>query len=216
MKSYDESYEAEGSISENSGDDVSADKDTGTVEIIDQIVDVIRDSSDGVDAIEMILNNIQHINTPHSFTGETLLHYAAGYGHANVVKLLLDRSPESLYVQNPDDAYPIHCAVANDNAEIVEHMMSINPLVITLENGMQDTPLHTAVSFCHPHLLKTLLFYDENPEQTPIVGSDGNTYYDDNVMLVIYAAEFQNEFGQHYYDIDPNIQNIDLVSFFSV
>ena len=215
MKSYDESYEAEGSISENSSDDVSADKDTGTVEIIDQIVDVIRDSSDGVDAIEMILNNIQHINTPHSFSGKTLLHYAANYGHANVVELLLSHNSELLYTPAPVGGYPIHSAAAGGDAEIVKLMMSINPLIITLEDRIQDNPLHTAMRFGNVNLIPLLLNTDES-DQEPIVGSDGNTYYDDNIMLSIHVAELQNEFGEHYYDYLDNVEEMNLVSFFSV
>ena len=43
-----------------------------------------------------------------------------------------------------------------------------------------------------------------------------NTSYDDNAMLSIHVAELRNEFVAHHYDINDNIQNVDLVSFFSV
>ncbi len=182
--------------------------------IIESIVKQLKSGNEAA-AIELIVANAQHINTPYAITGETLLHYAAGYGRTEATDTLLANDPELLYVSNPSGSYPIHYAVVNDNAEIVEHMMNINPLVITLEDGIQDNPLHTAARFGHPGLLKLLLNTDES-DQEPIVGSDGNTYYDDNVMLSIHVAELQNEFGERYYDYLDNVEEMNLVSFFSV
>ncbi len=182
--------------------------------IIKSIVKQLKSGNEAA-AIEMILDNIQHINTPHSFSGKTLLHYAANYGHANVVELLLDRSPELLYALDPVGGCPIHSAAAGGDAEIVKLMMSINPLIITLENGIQDNPLHTAMRFGNVNLIPLLLNTDES-DQEPIISSDGNTYYDDNIMLSIHVAELQNEFGERYYDYLDNVEEMNLVSFFSV
>ena len=182
--------------------------------VIESIVKQLKSGNEAI-AIDMIMDNIEHIDTFSNRSGETLLHEVAKYGSIEVMDLLLTNNPELLYVPTVTRTYPIHYAVANDNVDIVEHMMRINPLILTLEDDIESNPLHIAASFKNINLIPLLLNTDES-EQDQIISADGNTYYDDNVMLSIHVAELQNEFGERYDDYLDNVEEMNLVSFFSI
>ena len=50
--------------------------------------------------------------------GYTALHYAAAYGQSELLRLLLEKSPNEIYL-NHDPVHPIHLAVLQDNADCV-------------------------------------------------------------------------------------------------
>ena len=50
--------------------------------------------------------------------GYTALHYAAAYGQAELLRLLLEKSPNEIYLDH-DPVHPIHLAVLQDNADCV-------------------------------------------------------------------------------------------------
>ena len=54
--------------------------------------------------------------------GFTAFHYAAAYRSAELLRLLLDRSPMEIYI-NRDPIHPLHLAVLNCSSECVELML---------------------------------------------------------------------------------------------
>ena len=55
--------------------------------------------------------------------GYTALHYAAAYGQAELLRLLLEKSPNEIYLDH-DPVHPIHLAVLQDNADCVNLVLN--------------------------------------------------------------------------------------------
>ena len=55
--------------------------------------------------------------------GFTAIHYAAAWGSVKLLRLLLEKSPNEIYLSH-DPIHPLHLAVLNDNAECVRVMIN--------------------------------------------------------------------------------------------
>jgi ankyrin repeat protein len=79
----------------------------------------------------------------------TPLHLAAGIGHANVIKILVEEGNAEIDVFDARNQTPMHYAVNNKKLEIVKLLLKLGGdvnLVRKGQNSMKLSPLHNAVS----------------------------------------------------------------------
>ncbi|KAL4457582.1 hypothetical protein ABPG75_012447 [Micractinium tetrahymenae] len=87
---------------------------------------------------------------------DTPLHLAALYGHAECVRLLLERGARA-DVADSDGAQPLHDAAAGGYAAICEMLLEAAPGCIDRGDTDGDTPLHNAARGQHEAVVQLLV-----------------------------------------------------------
>lgn len=87
---------------------------------------------------------------------DTPLHLAALYGHAECVRLLLERGARA-DVADSDGALPLHDAAAGGYASICEMLLDAAPGCIDRGDSEGDTALHNAARGQHEAVVQLLL-----------------------------------------------------------
>ena len=102
-----------------------------------------------VDMIETILDTIttwpepRIIDWPDRVYGNTPLHWAAAYGHTDVIHVLLQRGAR-LDIVNKDGELPIHVAARTDQAESFLILKDANPILLEAVDREGQTPIDIA------------------------------------------------------------------------
>jgi len=125
--------------------------------------------------IEFLVPHLNGDINPATSDGFTVLHYAAFFGHLNVVAYytgILDNPNPGLISNNASRGMtPLHYAALEGHLEVVKHFCNLledkNP---SDDNG--DTPLHIAASAGHIEIVKYLVQYLDNKH--PKAGSYWN------------------------------------------
>ena len=88
--------------------------------------------------------------------GRTPLSYAAYYGNAEIIKMLLATCKLDINSRNWDDSTPLHAAVEGGHVEIIELLLATGKADTDAQNYMTGTPLHLA-AMSTEEVLKPLL-----------------------------------------------------------
>jgi ankyrin repeat protein len=106
---------------------------------------LVKIASESLDLARILLSKSpQAISAKSGYLGKTLLHYAAKGGDLDLVKLVLVRAPELIFMKSKF-RNPLHEAVLKGYLEIAQHLVEKNPQLTLENNEMEGTPLHFAV-----------------------------------------------------------------------
>ena len=92
--------------------------------------------------------------------GYTPLHYAAGWGHLDVVKYLLSRNDVNVN-RNHRGETPLYWAAYNGHLDVVKYLLSRNDVSVNVRNNRGETPLFWAVRNGHLDVVKYLSSRDD-------------------------------------------------------
>ncbi|CAK7349928.1 unnamed protein product [Dovyalis caffra] len=123
------------------------------------------------DFVDLILEMRPELLLQVNVEGETPLHFAARYGHANVVKVLIDRGkalpidPESglteaqkmMRMTNVEKDTVLHVAARNSRSNVVEILTKEDPEFSYSANDYGETPLYIAASVGSPMVTEQIL-----------------------------------------------------------
>jgi ankyrin repeat protein len=106
-------------------------------------------------------------------SNRTPLHWAVTCGHANLVKLLLERGAH--YDTSDEHGTPLHDAARRGNYEVVQILIDKDVNVDVCSERLQQTPLHVAARHGHDRVVQLLLdrgagvnYVDEWGHMTPL------------------------------------------------
>ena len=114
--------------------------------------------------------NMKHTSTltQRDSDGQVPLHHALCDNHATLgsIKLLLEASPDSLFIADNDGIMPLHMACGFSSAEIVEYLVNYfaasfgeerRPNIMLKKDKWGNTPLHYACHYDKCDVVKVLL-----------------------------------------------------------
>jgi len=102
------------------------------------------------------------------------IHTAAAEGHADIVRLLLEKSLHSGLVDSSLNT-PLHIASARGHTEVVSILLTIKPYDHSTRNIQNNTPLHLAVNGGHLKIVQMLI---EEGVKTKVKNKAGQTPLD--------------------------------------
>ena len=101
--------------------------------------------------------------------GFTALHFAAKFGHVDVLEFLLDRGADC-DVRDQDGMAPLHCAASKGHTHIVERLLQRGAAVTATDN-IAWTASHYAANNGHHSVLHILLQADAEVDARTMAGS---------------------------------------------
>ena len=117
-----------------------------------------------------------------SSDGNTPIYNAAYYGHADVVKALIEAKANVNYADS-DGYTPIYWAACNGHADVVKALIAAGANVNQANKG-GNTPIYNAAYYGHLDIVKALIEAGANVNQanslgnTPIYGATCNSHLD--------------------------------------
>jgi len=103
----------------------------------------------------------------------TPLHWAAAYGHVEVVKLLLDNNADVNASRTNDGTTSLYIAAYNGRTEVVKLLLDNNADVNASRTDDGTTPLYIAAQYGHTEVVNLLL--DNNADVNARRTNDGDT-----------------------------------------
>ena len=106
--------------------------------------------------------------------GWSAMHQACFHGQEDIVRVLMELTPELVNVCNSNGSSPLHTAVANGQYDVIRYLLVDRRANIDGQNNTGDTPLHFAVVCQQPEIAALLIEYGARPavmndqNQTPI------------------------------------------------
>ncbi|KAK1256675.1 hypothetical protein QJS04_geneDACA024327 [Acorus gramineus] len=97
------------------------------------------------DEIAEELQNDPKLNHKKDASGNTPLHYAAGYDDIEMVNLILNTDEDVAYLLNVDGHSPLHVAAGLGQTTVVEALIERCPGCVTLRDNVRRNALHVAV-----------------------------------------------------------------------
>ena len=88
--------------------------------------------------------------------GENCLHFAAGYGHLNLCKKLIDKHNFDVNIGTKNGFTALHCSAMNGSYELVKYFVGMGTDIHLKTNDGQNC-LHFAAQFGHLNLCKKLI-----------------------------------------------------------
>ncbi|KAL4440646.1 hypothetical protein ABPG77_000355 [Micractinium sp. CCAP 211/92] len=149
------SEEEEGWVEEGSEEEVWNDPTEGGV--LSRVFEAAE--SGDVDELSELTTRLAELDVSIDTRGadsDTPLHLAALYGHAECVRLLLERGARA-DVADSDGALPLHDAAAGGYASICEMLLAAAPNCIDRGDSEGDTPLHNAARGQHEAVVQLLV-----------------------------------------------------------
>ncbi|KAK9727773.1 hypothetical protein K7432_001592 [Basidiobolus ranarum] len=149
------------------------------------------------------------INTPSTFTGLTVLHYAASRGHLVLIEYLLDAGAEVDFEDREGETALLKAAFGG-HLDVVKCLVNSHA---SIDHKDKDgwTALHNACSYGHLEIVKWLLentSVDVNTRSkmnhTPLMNAASRGFLDIVIYLLSEAnadALIQNDFGEKAYDV---------------
>mmetsp|Transcript_29529 Transcript_29529/g.80780 ORF Transcript_29529/g.80780 Transcript_29529/m.80780 type:complete len:545 (+) Transcript_29529:94-1728(+) len=114
-----------------------------------------------IDAVRCLFNFYPRMASSKDAAGDTPIHYAARYTESvEMIKFLLQMSPESTKVQGDQNLVPLQCAVFNESPnrlDIVQALLEVDPSAAKTTNVEGDTALHKTLEGDCDVLLTQLL-----------------------------------------------------------
>lgn len=115
-----------------------------------------------MDAVRCLFNFYPRMASSKDTAGDTPIHYAARYTDSvDMIKFLLQMSPESTKVQGDQNLVPLQCAVFNESAhrlDIVKTLIEADSTAARMTNVEGDTAMHKALEGeCDIELTELLL-----------------------------------------------------------
>ncbi|CAH1231749.1 TRPA1 [Branchiostoma lanceolatum] len=95
--------------------------------------------------------------------GRQALHEAAAHGHHRIVQLLLHN--QAAITETTDGSSPLHLAVQCGDLNTVMTLLEVHRESLHWTDVNGDTPLHVAARENHAHLIDTLLYEGNLPEE---------------------------------------------------
>lgn len=109
------------------------------------------------DYLEHLLNEKFSPNETNDTDASTALHYAARYGHAEIIRLLVGRGGK-IEARSTDNWTPLHIALKQSNEEAVTELIQQGCDINATGGDINDTPLHVALTApVGPDTLRALL-----------------------------------------------------------
>jgi len=126
----------------------------------------------------LVMTNIKSL-TVRDGVGQVPLHHALCSDNVSLgsIKLLLDASPDSLFIADNDGTLPFHVACGFSTADIVEYLtehFTVSSFGSSMKDMWGNTPLHYACRFGKCDIVKLLLKKQEYIDSVSIRNDDNN------------------------------------------
>lgn len=124
--------------------------------------------------------------------GDTALHLASLYGHADIVRLLLASGGDPNVINESDSSTPLHDAAAGGYDAILLMLLEkthADTLDATDEDG--DTPLHNAARGGHKSTVELLLARGSDPRTLNLEGNTPAGEAEDQVVMQLLVQAQQ-------------------------
>lgn len=129
------------------------------------LTDILNAAAEGTDdVLRRLLANLQDkevLNTKGQ-DGDTALHLASVYGHADCAQCLLEAGA-SADARDEDGATPLHDAAAGGYLNVVQLLYDAAPSAVRAGDDDGDTPLHNAARGGHQEVVEFLLGKGADP-----------------------------------------------------
>ena len=126
----------------------------------------VSDAQEALDAGADVNAKDDHQMTP--------LHWAAGFGHTDVVRLLIKKVAD-INAEDNKQWTPLHLAAISVHTDTVRLLIEkgANP---NTKDRYQRTPLRDAILYGHQDIIRLLQEAQKTSKQTPGHGGDGNPH----------------------------------------
>jgi len=126
----------------------------------------------------LVMTNIKSL-TVRDGVGQVPLHHALCSDNVSLgsIKLLLDASPDSLFIADNDGTLPFHVACGFSTADIVEYLtehFTVSSFGSSIKDMWGNTPLHYACRYGKLDTVKLLLEKQEYIDSVSVRNDDGN------------------------------------------
>ena len=153
----------------------------------------------------LVEKNPQAVRTADDLHGQLPFHYSCSVCKIDVAKYLLELYPESIYIRDGSDSYPIHCFLSNistirddvDDVKLLEFtafLLQLDQGALSVRNDFGGLPLHLACSEKDLGLPSVVLIFNAYPEAVfARYGDTGRTPWDEAIDVVVEFVESQLE-----------------------
>ncbi|TVU38774.1 hypothetical protein EJB05_12160, partial [Eragrostis curvula] len=149
------------------------------------------------DVVELLLNVDNQLAGISDHEGFYPVHYAAAWGDARMIDVLIKKCPEYYELVGNDGRNLLHCAVGKNNDTVVRYICQNERFAMLLNTTtfQGNTPLHLAVMYGYPRMVSILL--QSRGVEVNIHNKDGLTARD--VAYQLYPS------GRLSYFLEPEV-----------
>jgi ankyrin repeat protein len=140
---------------------------------------------------------------------DTPLHRAAFYGHAGIVRILLEHIDTTKIQRNAYGALPLHLAVRFGRDEVVEILVQETKSEISARDYLGFTPLHWAAAGGNLPMVKRLLPLTEMnlPSEADIPSPNHLAWWGNNIEVMEYLSQYSSDANTVWTCLDESIFN---------
>jgi len=106
--------------------------------------------------VETRISEGADVNARHE-NGFTPLHYAASFGHKDVVVLLINNGADVNLGKDESSGTPLHCAAENAHIEIINLLLEKGADINANNDRLRGRPVHIALNNGHKNIVKLLV-----------------------------------------------------------